>query len=66
MKRERTIKKWVKQTIMGKKNEILYIKVYKFIVIIIYTIGKPQKKKKIGLDQDVSFYLLREKLAIYH
>ena len=31
MKRERTIKKWVKQTIMEKKNEILYIKVYKFI-----------------------------------
>ena len=32
MKRERTIKKWVKQTIMEKKKiEILYIKVYKFI-----------------------------------
>ena len=31
MKRERTIKKWVKQTIMEKKIEILYIKVYKFI-----------------------------------
>ena len=45
---------WEENIQIYNKNNIYHMK------------AKKKKKKKKGLDQVVSFYLLHEKLAIYH